>query len=121
MKSENQILEKVAFSKAQEFFGDENAWRNVIALPNANLVYLATDWKDHTQIGVLAMKDEKLVGIEMPRAMMGCLLIWMYDFAEWSCLAPLTEISLDNGFALAEIPYFTSDGWNKLKTVEFSK
>ncbi|HQZ26323.1 MAG TPA: glycosyl hydrolase, partial [Flavobacterium sp.] len=45
----------------------------------------------------------------------------VYDLAEWSCLGPLTEISLDNNSAPVEIPDFTRGGWNKLKTVEFSK
>ncbi|HEU4790748.1 MAG TPA: Gfo/Idh/MocA family oxidoreductase, partial [Flavobacterium sp.] len=45
----------------------------------------------------------------------------VYDLAEWSCLAPLTEISLDNGSVPVQIPDFTRGGWNKLKTVEFSK
>jgi predicted dehydrogenase len=45
----------------------------------------------------------------------------VYDLAEWSCLAPLTEISLDNNSAPVEIPDFTRGGWNKLKGLEFSK
>ncbi|HCQ13123.1 Gfo/Idh/MocA family oxidoreductase [Flavobacterium sp.] len=45
----------------------------------------------------------------------------VYDLAEWSCLGPLTEISLDNNSAPVEIPDFTRGNWNKLKTVEFSK
>ena len=68
-KSANQILEKAGLPKAQEFFGDENAWRKVTALPNVDLVYVATDWKHHAQIGVQAMKDGKHVAIEVPSAM----------------------------------------------------
>jgi len=45
----------------------------------------------------------------------------VYDLAEWSCLSPLTEISLDNNSAPVEIPDFTRGGWQKLKAVEFSK
>jgi predicted dehydrogenase len=45
----------------------------------------------------------------------------VYDLAEWSCLGQLTEISLDNNSAPVQIPDFTRGGWNKLKTVEFSK
>lgn len=45
----------------------------------------------------------------------------VYDLAEWSCLAPLTEKSLDNNSAPVEIPDFTRGGWNKLKGLEFSK
>jgi predicted dehydrogenase len=45
----------------------------------------------------------------------------VYDLAEWSCLVPLTEISLDNNSTPVEIPDFTRGGWNKLKGLEFSK
>jgi len=45
----------------------------------------------------------------------------VYDLAEWSCLSPLTEISLDNNSAPVEIPDFTRGSWKKLSTVEFSK
>jgi predicted dehydrogenase len=68
-KSANETLVKQGFPKAKEFFGDENAWRKVTALPNVDLVYVATDWKNHAKIGVQAMKDGKNVAIEVPGAM----------------------------------------------------
>ena len=45
----------------------------------------------------------------------------VYDLAEWSCLGPLTEISLNNNSSPVEIPDFTRGSWNKLKKVEFAK
>lgn len=45
----------------------------------------------------------------------------VYDLAEWCCLIPLTEISLDNGSAPVEIPDFTRGHWNKLSKLEFKK
>lgn len=68
-KSANEILVKAGLPKAKEFFGDENVWRKVTALPNVDLIYVATDWKHHAQIGVQAMKDGKHVAIEVPGAM----------------------------------------------------
>ena len=68
-QSANEILTKAGLPKAQEFFGDENAWRKVTALPNVDLVYVATDWLHHAQIGVKAMKDGKHVAIEVPGAL----------------------------------------------------
>ena len=68
-KSANEILTKAGLPKAKEFFGDENVWRKVTALPNVDLVYVATDWKNHAKIGVQAMKDGKNVAIEVPGAM----------------------------------------------------
>ncbi|KIC00499.1 glycosyl hydrolase family 109 [Flavobacterium sp. KMS] len=68
-KSANEILTKQGLPKAKEFYGDENIWRQVTALPNVDLVYIATDWKHHAIIGVQAMKDGKNVAIEVPGAM----------------------------------------------------
>jgi hypothetical protein len=45
----------------------------------------------------------------------------VYDMAEWSCLVPLTEISLDNGSRPVEIPDFTRGAWNRLNKVTFYK
>ncbi len=39
----------------------------------------------------------------------------VYDLAEWSCLAPLTEISLENNSAPVAIPDFTRGYWNTTK------
>ena len=67
-KSANKILDKAGLPKAQEFFGEEG-WRQVTKLPNVDLVYIATDWKHHAEMGVQAMKDGKNVAIEVPGAM----------------------------------------------------
>ncbi|MFV0391339.1 MAG: Gfo/Idh/MocA family protein [Paludibacteraceae bacterium] len=65
----NKMLEKRGFPKAQEFYGDTEVWRKVSALPNVDLIYVATDWASHAKIGVQAMKDGKHVAIEVPAAM----------------------------------------------------
>lgn len=65
----NKILEERGLPKAQEFYGDTAVWRQVTALPNVDLVYIATDWKMHALMGVQAMKDGKHVAIEVPAAM----------------------------------------------------
>jgi predicted dehydrogenase len=67
-KSANETLVKRGFPKAQEFFG-EDSWKKVTALPNVDLIYIATDWKHHANIGVQAMKDGKHVVIEVPSAL----------------------------------------------------
>ncbi len=45
----------------------------------------------------------------------------VYDLAEWCCLIPLTELSLDNGSCPVAIPDFTRGAWNKLDKLEFAK
>ena len=68
VESANQILEKRGFPKAREFYGDKEIWRQVTALPDVDLIYIATDWKTHAMMGVQAMKDGKHVAIEVPAA-----------------------------------------------------
>lgn len=68
-KKVNEMLVKQGFPKAQEFYGDTEIWRKVSALPNVDLIYVATDWVSHATIGVQAMKDGKHVAIEVPAAM----------------------------------------------------
>jgi predicted dehydrogenase len=65
----NAALETRGFPKAQEFFGDTAVWRQVTALPNVDLIYIATDWISHAKIGIQAMKDGKHVAIEVPAAL----------------------------------------------------
>tara|TARA_B110000285_G_scaffold90981_1_gene104297 strand:- start:2242 stop:3234 length:993 start_codon:yes stop_codon:yes gene_type:complete len=67
-KLSNKALIEAGFPKAQEFFG-EDSWRKVTALPNVDLIYIATDWLNHANIGVQAMKDGKHVAIEVPGAL----------------------------------------------------
>lgn len=45
----------------------------------------------------------------------------VYDLAEWSCLIPLTEISLDNNSAPVTIPDFTRGAWDKLDGLKFAE
>lgn len=39
----------------------------------------------------------------------------IYDLAEWSAIKPLSEISIENGYAPVEFPDFTRGSWNKVK------
>ena len=68
VENSNKILERRGFPKALEFYGDEEIWKKVTALPNVDLIYIATDWKSHAKIGIQAMKDGKHVAIEVPAA-----------------------------------------------------
>ena len=65
----NNTLTERGFPKALEFYGDTAVWRQVVALPNVDLIYIATDWKTHAMMGVAAMKAGKHVAIEVPAAM----------------------------------------------------
>lgn len=39
----------------------------------------------------------------------------VYDLAEWSCLVPLTALSIENGNAPVAVPDFTRGSWEKIQ------
>lgn len=43
----------------------------------------------------------------------------VYDAAEWSCLVPLTKLSIENNNAPVSIPDFTRGSWNKKTTITY--
>lgn len=45
----------------------------------------------------------------------------VYDAAEWSCLAELTAISLENNSMPVKVPDFTRGDWNKLDGLKFAE
>ena len=45
----------------------------------------------------------------------------VYDAAEWSCLVPLTKLSVQSGGRPVQIPDFTRGAWNKVNTVTYFK
>ncbi|MDR1951122.1 MAG: Gfo/Idh/MocA family oxidoreductase [Bacteroidales bacterium] len=64
----NTMLEGRGFPKALEFYGDKDAWRELSALPNVDLIWISTNWQTHAMMGIQAMKDGKHVVIEVPAA-----------------------------------------------------
>jgi predicted dehydrogenase len=63
------ILRKANIPEAAEYSGDENAWKQICERDDIDLVYIATDWKHHAEMGVYAMEHGKHVAIEVPAAM----------------------------------------------------
>ena len=48
-----------------------------------DLVYVATDWKHHAEMGVYAMEHGKHVAIEVPAAMTLDEIWWMCSGRHW--------------------------------------
>ncbi len=63
-----KYLESIGRPKAQEFFGDENAWKKLIELPDLDLIYICTPWIWHTTMAVYAMESGKHTTCEVPIA-----------------------------------------------------
>jgi predicted dehydrogenase len=139
----NQILESRGFPKALEFYGDEETWRQVTALPDVDLIYIATDWKSHATIGVQAMKDGKHVAIEVPAAVTmeeiwdlvntseqtrkHCMMLenCVYDFFELTTLnmaqqGLLGEIIHGEGAYIHALQPFWDQYWNDWR-MEFNR
>lgn len=64
-----QILKKAGWPKAASYSGTEDAWKKLCERDDIDLVYIATDWKHHAEMGVYAMEQGKHVAIEVPAAM----------------------------------------------------
>lgn len=64
-----KILAKAEFPEAATYSGSEDAWKKLCERDDIDLVYIATDWKHHAEMGVYAMEHGKHVAIEVPAAM----------------------------------------------------
>jgi hypothetical protein len=68
VKESQKYLGRIDRPAAQEFFGDENAWKKLIELPDLDLIYTCTPWILHTPISVYAMENGKHIACEVPIA-----------------------------------------------------
>lgn len=64
-----QMLLHANMSKATEYYGNENAWKQVCERPDIDLIYIATDWLHHAPMIIYAMEHGKHVACEVPAAM----------------------------------------------------
>lgn len=67
-RAQNELV-KGKFPKAAVYTGSEDAWKKLCERKDIDLVYIATDWKHHAQMGVYAMEHGKHAAIEVPAAM----------------------------------------------------
>ncbi|CCZ09423.1 MULTISPECIES: Gfo/Idh/MocA family oxidoreductase [Odoribacteraceae] len=67
-RSQN-ILKNAGLPEAAAYSGSEDAWKQLCERDDIDLVYIATDWVHHAQMGVYAMEHGKHVAIEVPAAM----------------------------------------------------
>ncbi|HBC79605.1 MAG TPA: acetylgalactosaminidase, partial [Bacteroidales bacterium] len=68
VKGSQKYLQSIGREPALEFFGDENAWKKLIELPDLDLIYTCTPWILHTPISVYAMENGKHIACEVPIA-----------------------------------------------------
>ena len=51
---------------ADAYFGSREAWKEMVSRDDIDLVYIVTDWENHTPMAVYAMEQGKHVAIEVP-------------------------------------------------------
>lgn len=64
-----RILDKHKKQRAAAYSGDEEAWKELCRRPDIDLVYIATDWKNHARMMIYAMEQGKHVACEVPAIM----------------------------------------------------
>lgn len=64
-----KLLDKNGVKRAAEYSGSEDAWKKLIDRNDIDLVYIATDWKNHVPMALYAMEKGKHVAVEVPAAM----------------------------------------------------
>ncbi len=69
VEKSQKILTKAGLPKAATYSDSEDAWKRLCERPDIDVVYIATDWKHHAEMGVYAMEHGKHVAIEVPAAM----------------------------------------------------
>ncbi len=97
------MLERAGMPKAAEYVGEE-AYKELCERDDIDLIYIATDWLNHTPIALYAMEHGKHVAIEVPaatsleecwqlvdtseRTRRHCMMLenCVYDFFELTCL-----------------------------------
>lgn len=69
VENSQKILKNAGRPEAASYSGSEDAWKQLCERDDIDLVYIATDWKHHAEMGVYAMEHGKHVAIEVPAAM----------------------------------------------------
>lgn len=130
----NEIITGRGLPKASEYVGEE-AYKDLCARNDIDLVYIATDWLDHVPIALCAMNNGKHAAIEVPAAMTikecwdlvntcektrkHCTILenCCYDFFEMSALN-MAQHGLFGEVYHVEGAYihFLSDDWDRSET-----
>ena len=63
-----KVLADSGLAEARSYTGSENAWKDLCADPNLDLVYICTPWDFHTPMAVTAMLAGKHAATEVPAA-----------------------------------------------------
>ena len=63
-----RVLAGKGLPAATEYIGDENSWMAMCERDDIDLIYICTDWLNHTPMAVYAMEHGKHAAVEVPAA-----------------------------------------------------
>lgn len=63
-----RILSNAGLPAADEYIGDKDTWKLLCKRDDIDLVYICTDWTNHTPMAVYAMEQGKHAAVEVPAA-----------------------------------------------------
>ncbi len=69
VEKSQKILAKHNKERAASYSGSEEAWKELCRRDDIDLVYIATDWKNHARMMIYAMEQGKHVACEVPAVM----------------------------------------------------
>ncbi len=61
-------LDERGLARAKGYFGSKEVWKEMVASPDLDLIYICTPWDTHTPMSVFAMENGKHVATEVPAA-----------------------------------------------------
>ena len=67
IEAAQEALRETGRTPARAFVG-ENAWRDITADPELDLIYICTDWQSHAAMAIEAMNQGRHVAVEVPAA-----------------------------------------------------
>lgn len=69
VEAAQKILEKAGLPQAAGYSGSEDVWKQLCERDDIDLVYICTDWLNHTPMALYAMENGKNVACEVPIAL----------------------------------------------------
>ena len=69
VEASQKILDRNNVARVPGYSGSDDAWKQLCERDDVDLVYIATDWKNHVPMALYAMEKGKHVAIEVPAAM----------------------------------------------------
>jgi hypothetical protein len=68
VEGSQKYLQSIGRPAAQEFYGEENSWKQLAELKDLDLIYICTPWSLHTPMAVYGMESGKHICCEVPIA-----------------------------------------------------